>query len=98
MHRWRLRARELLDLSNFARQLLPHGTQRTAAEIRLFARRPGAGGEAKARTPLRVDGLTGSLRFSTMNPFFRPTARPVLSIPPGMIAMRSCEATSLFFL
>ena len=48
----------------------------------------GHGQQGGALTPFLLAGLGASLRFSTMNPFLRPTARPVLSIVPGMLAAR----------
>ena len=64
---------------------------RACTEFRSCARGPGAGWDAAARTPFRLAGLGASVRFSTMNPFLRPTARPVLSIPPGILAACAAE-------
>ena len=47
----------------------------------------GQGQQGVALTPFLLAGLGASLRFSTMNPFLRPTARPVLSIVPGMFLL-----------
>lgn len=58
-----------------------------------------AGGKI-SRTPFLEAGLGASLRFSTMNPFLRPTARPVLSIWPGIAAAYhdDSELEQIFFL
>ena len=54
----------------------------------LTNRARGQGQQGGALTPFLLEGLGASLRFSTMNPFLRPTARPVLSIVPGILLAR----------